>query len=221
LSICLKIKYGLLFIFSRPFLHLFCGIAYIVIFLNTYFDMALKSTIYKIDLNIADMDRQYYAQHNLTLAKHPSETDERVMVRLIAFTLFANESLTFGKGLSDDEEPDLWQKDLTGAIQLWIDVGLPTEKDIRKACGKSAQVAVVLYGGRIADMWWQQNSKGLLKLNNLSVINLPETANLAQLAAKSINISCTVQDSEVLLSHDSGSFNITPMILKCEPKRTI
>ena len=176
--------------------------------------MALKSTIYKIDLNIADMDRQYYAQHNLTLAKHPSETDVRVMVRLIAFTLFANESLIFGKGLSDDEEPDLWQKDLTGAIQLWIDVGLPTEKDIRKACGKSAQVAVVLYGGRIADMWWESNSKGLLKLNNLTVINLPETQELAKLAGKSINISCTIQDSEILVSNDVGSFTITPVILK-------
>ena len=176
--------------------------------------MALKSTIYKIDLNIADMDRQYYAQHSLTLAKHPSETDERVMVRLIGFALYANEALIFGKGLSDDEEPDLWQKDLTGAIQLWMDVGLPTEKEIRKACGRSRQVVVVLYGGRIADMWWDQNSKGLLKLNNLTVINLPETANLVQLAAKSINISCTVQDSEILVSHDSGSFNITPMILK-------
>jgi uncharacterized protein YaeQ len=176
--------------------------------------MALKSTIYKIDLSIADMDRQYYAQHNLTVAKHPSETDERVMVRLIAFTLYANERLTFGKGLSDDEEPDLWQKDLTGAIQLWIEVGLPTEKDIRKACGKSAQVAVLVYGGRIADMWWQQNSKGLLKLNNLTVITLPETANLAQLAAKSINISCTIQDSQILVSHDGGSFEMTPVILK-------
>ena len=176
--------------------------------------MALKSTIYKIDLSIADMDRQYYAQHSLTLAKHPSETDERVMVRLIGFALYANEALIFGKGLSDDEEPDLWQKDLTGTIQLWIDVGLPTEKDIRKACGKSAQVAVVLHGGRIADMWWQQNSKGLLKLNNLTVINLPETASLAQLAAKSINISCTIQDSEILVSNDAGSFTITPVVLK-------
>ncbi|HSI25322.1 MAG TPA: YaeQ family protein [Methylotenera sp.] len=176
--------------------------------------MALKSTIYKIDLSIADMDRQYYGQHNLTVAKHPSETDERVMVRLIAFTLYANESLQFGKGLSDDEEPDLWQKDLTGAIQLWIEVGLPTEKDIRKACGKSAQVAVVLYGGRVAEMWWAANSKGLLKLNNLTVINLPETASLAQLAAKSINISCTIQDSQILISHDDGSFDITPVILK-------
>ncbi len=176
--------------------------------------MALKSTIYKIDLNIADMDRQYYGQHNLTVAKHPSETDERVMVRLIAFTLYANESLVFGKGLSDDEEPDLWQKDLTGAIQLWIDVGLPTEKDIRKACGKSAQVVVVLYGGRVAEMWWAANSKGLLKLNNLTVINLPETQTLAKLAERGLNISCTVQDSEILVSHDSGSFTITPVVLK-------
>ena len=176
--------------------------------------MALKSTIYKIDLNIADMDRQYYAQHSLTLAKHPSETDERVMVRLIGFALYANEALIFGKGLSDDEEPDLWQKDLTGAIQLWMDVGLPTEKDIRKACGRSRQVVVVLYGGRIAAMWWESNSKGLLKLNNLTVINLPETQALASLAAKSINIGCTIQDGEILVSNDAGSFTITPVMLK-------
>jgi uncharacterized protein YaeQ len=176
--------------------------------------MALKSTIYKIDLNIADMDRQYYAQHNLTLAKHPSETDERVMVRLIAFVLYANEVLIFGKGLSDDDEPDLWQKDLTGAIELWVDVGLPTERDIRKAAGRAKQVAVVLYGGRVADMWWDQNSKGLLKLNNLTVINLPETQALAGIAERSMNISCTVQDGQILLSHDAGSVEITPILLK-------
>lgn len=176
--------------------------------------MALKSTIYKIDLNIADMDRQYYAQHSLTLAKHPSETDERLMVRVIGFALYANEILTFGKGLSDEEEPDLWQKDLTGAIQLWMDVGLPAEKEIRKAAGRARQVVVILYGGKVADMWWDQNSKALLKLNNLTVINLPETSSLAQLAAKSIHISCNVQDSDILVSHDKGSFTITPAILK-------
>lgn len=176
--------------------------------------MALKSTIYKIDLNIADMDRQYYAQHNLTIAKHPSETDERVMVRLIGFAMYASEALIFGKGLSDGEEPDLWQKDLTGAIELWMDVGLPTEKDIRKACGRSKKVIIVLYGGRIADMWWHTNSKGLLKLNNLTVINMPETQALAGLAGKGINLSCTIQDGEILVSHDTGSFEITPIILK-------
>jgi len=176
--------------------------------------MALKSTIYKIDLNIADMDRQYYAQHTLTIAKHPSETDERVMVRLIGFALYANESLIFGKGLSDDEEPDLWQKDLTGAIQLWMDVGLPTEKEIRKAAGRASQVVVVLYGGRAADMWWSQNSKALLKTNNLTIINLPDTKELATIASRNLNMSCTIQDGQILVSHDGGSFDITPITLK-------
>ncbi len=176
--------------------------------------MALKSTIYKIDLQISDMDRSYYAQHSLTLAKHPSETDERLMVRLIGFTLYANEMLSFGKGLSDEDEPDLWQKDLTGAIQLWMDVGLPTEKDIRKACGKSAQVAIVLYGGRVADMWWDQNSKALLKLDNLTVINLPDTQELAKTASRNLNISCTIQDGQILVSTDDGSFELLPIVLK-------
>lgn len=176
--------------------------------------MALKSTIYKIDLNIADMDRQYYTQHTLTLAKHPSETDERVMVRLIGFALYANESLLFGKGLSDDEEPDLWQKDLTGAIQLWMDVGLPAEKEVRKAAGRARQVVVMLYGGRIADMWWEQNGKALLKINNLTVINLKDTQALTDIASRSLNMSCTIQDGEILVSHEGGSFSLTPAILK-------
>jgi uncharacterized protein YaeQ len=176
--------------------------------------MAIKSTIYKIDLQIADMDRNYYAQHNLTLAKHPSETDERLMVRLLAFALYAHEYLVFGKGLSDEEEPDLWQKDLTGAIQLWIDVGLPTERDIRKACGRSKQVLVVLYGGRIADMWWAQNSKALLKNSNLTILNLVNTDELTGIASRSLNISCTIQDRQILVSHNSGSFDITPVMLK-------
>ena len=176
--------------------------------------MALKSTIYKIDLNISDMDRQYYAQHSLTLARHPSETDERLMVRVIAFALYANEMLSFGKGLSDEDEPDLWQKDLTGAIELWIDVGLPTEKEIRKAAGRAKQVAVVLYGGRVADMWWEQNSKGLLKLNNLTVINLPTTQALTEIADRGLSISCTIQDEQILVGHDDGSLELSPAFLK-------
>ncbi|HEY3300624.1 MAG TPA: YaeQ family protein [Methylophilaceae bacterium] len=175
--------------------------------------MALKSTIYKAELNVADMDRHYYQQHSLTLARHPSETEERLMVRLIAFTLFASETLAFGKGLSDDEEPDLWQKDLTGAIELWVEVGLPDERIIRKACGRASKVAVVIYGGRAADMWWSQNSKALLKLNNLTVINLPETDSLTKACSRNMEISCTTQDSQILVSYDQDSFDIVPITL--------
>ncbi len=175
--------------------------------------MALKSTIHKVDLQLADMDRHYYQQHVLTLAKHPSETDERMMVRLLAFAIYADEALVFGKGLSDDEEPDLWLKDLTGAIQLWIDVGLPDERLIRKACGRSRQVVIVIYGGRIADMWWEQNAKALQKQRNLTVINLPETQMLAALAERGMQISCNVQDGQLFISTDTTALEITPILL--------
>ncbi len=176
--------------------------------------MALKSTIYKIEVNIADMDRHYYQAHSLTLAKHPSETEERLMVRLLAFVLFADEALQFGKGLSDDDEPDLWQKDLTGAITRWIGVGLPDEREIRKACGRADHVVQVLYGGRTADMWWEQHQKALLKQDNVTVINLPETTELAAAATRGLTISFTLQDRHVLVSHEGGSFELSPVWLK-------
>ena len=176
--------------------------------------MALKSTVYKIDVNIADMDRHYYHQHHLTLAKHPSETDERLMVRLLAFVLFADDALQFGKGLSEDDEPDLWQKDLTGAIERWICVGLPDEREIRKACGRAQHVVQVLYGGRTAETWWFHNHKAVLKLDNVTVIDLPDTATLANAAARGLSISFTLQDRQLLVSYEGGSFEINPVWLK-------
>src|SRR5471032_971236 len=102
--------------------------------------MALKSTIYKANLQVADMDRHYYADHALTIACHPSETPERMMVRVLAYALNAHERLGFGKGLSDVEDPDLSLKDLTGRVQLWIEVGLPDDKTVLKACGRADAV---------------------------------------------------------------------------------
>jgi len=175
--------------------------------------MALKSTIHKVDLQIADMDRNYYQQHSLTIARHPSETEERMMVRLIAFAMYADEALLFGKGLSDEEEPDLWLKDLTGAIQLWVDVGLPDEREIRKACGRAKQVVLVIYGGRTADMWWAQNSKQLQKQSNLTVINLPDSTTMTAMAERSMQISCNVQDGQVFVSSENSAIELTPVLL--------
>ena len=117
--------------------------------------MALKATIFKASLQVSDMDRNYYGEHQLTLARHPSETDERMMMRVLAFALNAHEHLAFGKGLSDTDEPDLWQKDLTGQIVHWIDVGLPDERRLIRATGKAERVTVYAYG-RGADLWWRQ-----------------------------------------------------------------
>ena len=107
----------------------------------------LKSTIFKAGLSIADVDRGYYRDHALTIAQHPSETEERMMVRLLAFALHADETLEFGRGLSTDGEPSLLRRDLTGAIEQWIDVGLPEEREVRKACGRAREVHVLAYGG--------------------------------------------------------------------------
>jgi uncharacterized protein YaeQ len=176
--------------------------------------MALKSTIYKVDLQIANMDRNYYQQHSLTLAKHPSETDERMMVRLLAFALYADEFLSFGNGLSTDDEADLWLKDMTGAIELWIDVGLPDERNIRKACGRAKQVVVLVYG-RTADMWWAQNRDKLERQHNLTVISLSaeSTQAMAALATRGMQLSCTVQDDQILLAGDTAALEITPALL--------
>lgn len=178
--------------------------------------MAIKATIFKAELQIADMERNYYADHALTLARHPSETDERMMVRLLAFALHAHEHLAFGKGLSADDEPALWQKDLTGAIELWIDVGLPDEKLIRKACGRATQVIVYAYGGRTADMWVAQNGSQFERLKNLTVISLhvESTRALAKLAQRTMNLQCTIQDGQVWLSDGNESVQVEREMLK-------
>ena len=148
------------------------------------------------------MDRNHYGSHSLTLARHPSETDERMMVRLLAFALNASDALAFGNGLSADDEPDLWQKDLTGSIELWVDVGLPDEKLIRKACGRANRVIVYTYGGRAAEIWWGQSRPKLEKAANLVVMNIPQesTRALAELAQRSMQLQCIIQDGTVLFS---------------------
>lgn len=176
--------------------------------------MALKSTIFKIELQIADMDRHHYQTHALTLARHPSETDERMMVRVIAFLLHADERLEFGKGLSTDDEPDLWRKDLTGAVAQWIEVGLPDEKRIRRACGRADEVVVVTYGGRTAGLWWEQNRAALAKQARLAVIDLPAEATqaLAACVERTLQISATVQDGEIWLVAGGETIHLVPEI---------
>ena len=176
--------------------------------------MALKATIYKAELQIADMDRNYYADHNLTLARHPSETDERMMVRLFAFVLYAREGLGFAKGLGVDDEPDLWQKDLTGVIDLWIDVGLPDEKWLRKACGRAGQVVLINYGIRTTEIWWEQNKNKLARLDNLTVLRISgeSSQELARLANRTMRLQCTVQDGQVWITNGQDTVHIEPEI---------
>lgn len=174
--------------------------------------MAQNSTIYKIELSVSDMDRHYYETHKLTVAKHPSETDERLMVRLVAFALNAHEHLEMTKGLSTDDEPDIWQKSLSDEIDVWVALGLPSEKVLRQSCNKAAQVIVYPYGGRPAEIWWDKVKNSTTRFDNLHVVNLSEadTLALAKLASRAMKLQVNIQDGEVLVSVAESVVYLTP-----------
>lgn len=181
--------------------------------------MALKATIFKASLQVSDMDRNYYGEHQLTLARHPSETDERMMMRVLAFALNAHEQLEFGKGLSDVDEPHLCQKDLTGQIVHWIDVGLPEEKRLVRASGKAGRVTVYAYG-RGVDVWWKAGAERLGRVKNLAVWRVPDEASdlLEKLAARSMQLQCTVQEGQVWFSSPTET-NLFSLV--CQQPRSL
>jgi uncharacterized protein YaeQ len=172
--------------------------------------MALKSTIFKVTLAVADVGRGYYRDHELTIARHPSETDERMMVRVLAFALHADDALAFGRGLSVDDEPDLWRRDLTGTVLHWIDVGLPDERDVRRACGRAGAVDVLAYGGRAVELWWQDAQARLTRQERLAVteIPLPSTRALAGMVDRFMPLQVTIQDDHVLVTDGTASVGV-------------
>lgn len=178
--------------------------------------MALKSTIFKAELQISDMDRHYYQSHSLTIAQHPSETNERMMIRILAFALYAHEHLQFTKGLSADDEPDIWQKNLRDEIDLWIDLGQPEEKRLRKACSRAQQVVLFTYGGSSADIWWKKNSDKLTRFSNLTVIYInPQAAEaLQQLVERTMQLQCTIDNQHIWLSMGDKSVEVNPIFWK-------
>ncbi len=182
--------------------------------------MALKSTIFRADLAVSNIDRHVYGNFSLTIARHPSETDERMMVRVLAFALNAvdadDERLEFGKGISSDEEPALWRRDLTGAVEDWIEVGLPEERLIRRACGKAAKVVLYTYGGRAVDVWWSANQSLFAKQDKLSVLDVPQEASraLAALADKKMTLTATIQDGQLYLANEKDAVAIVLRVLK-------
>ena len=181
--------------------------------------MALKATIFKAQLQVADMDRQHYADHAVTLARHPSETDERMMVRLLAYALNvpvdgANGTLDIAKGLWDPDEPELWHKDLTGQIVHWIDVGQPDERRLMKASGRAERVTVLGYSASVP-IWWSSIATKITRARNIAVwqIAASESQALAELAERSMQLQVTVQDGTVWISNGMRSVEITPVRL--------
>jgi uncharacterized protein YaeQ len=180
--------------------------------------MALKSTIYKAQLAIADIDHGYYTDHALTLARHPSETDERMMIRVLALALNAHllqdlcngdGTLAFGAGLSDPDDPDLSLKDYTGQIRLWVEVGQPEDKPLSKACQKADLVRVYPFH-HAAEVWWKGMGDKVQRLDKLEVWRVPSESSqaLARMAERSMKLQATVQDGAVTFSGDKDSVHL-------------
>lgn len=176
--------------------------------------MSPKATVVKVELQVSDLDRHYYASHALTLAQHPSETDLRLLVRVIAFALHADERLEFGRGLSDEDEPALWRRDYTDAVEQWIELGQPDESRLRKAAGRSAEVIVVGYGGNASDMWWTRNASALARLSNLTVIDLDpaELEAALPLLVRGARLTAMIQDGELQLMDAERSVALRPNV---------
>ncbi|HEY0333679.1 MAG TPA: YaeQ family protein [Stenotrophomonas sp.] len=174
--------------------------------------MALTATVRKAELQISDLDRGYYASHNLTLAQHPSETDERLMLRLLAFALFADERLAFGRGLSSDDEPDLWRRDYSGDVEQWIELGQPDESRVRKACGRAREVIVLGYGGQAAETWRKKNAAALARHRQLRLVEVDPAASaaLAELIGRGMRFDVLIQDGEVQFLGTDTAVTIVP-----------
>ncbi len=183
--------------------------------------MALKSTIFKANLQIADIDHGYYADHALTLARHPSETDERMMVRLAALALNAYQlqsvcngdgTLAFGAGLSDPDDPDVSLTDFTGLKRLWIEVGQPEDKPISKACNKADAVLLYCFA-HSAEIWWKGIETKLTRLDRLQVWRIPAERSqaLAKLAQRSMQLQATIQEGALMLGDGVHSVDIEPV----------
>jgi uncharacterized protein YaeQ len=174
--------------------------------------MAAKATILKAELQVTDLDRHYYASHALTLAQHPSETDARLLVRLLAFALHADERLEFGRGLSDEDEPALWRRDYTGAIEQWIELGQPEETRLRKASARTQQLVVVGYGGQAADAWWKRNASALGRLKNLSVLEFDDADvdEARALLGRGMRVTVMIQDGELQLMDADRNITLRP-----------
>lgn len=172
--------------------------------------MALKATIYKAVVNVADMDRNRFLDANLTLARHPSETQERMMLRLLAWIVCADERLQFTRGLSADDEPELWLRNDHLGIDMWIELGLPDERRIKKACSQAEQVVLFTYNSRAAQPWWQQLRSKLAGFANLTIWYVDDEllAQLSAFAARTMALQATIQDGAIWLSDAAHNLEI-------------
>lgn len=178
--------------------------------------MALKATIFKASINVSDMDRQVYGDFDLTVARHPSETDERMMLRLLVFALHAGDRLELGRGISTTDEPDLWQRSLSGEVECWIDLGNPDPARIGRACGRAREVIVYAYGERGTRVWWRKQAAALGRFGNLRayLVGDDHVRQLSAMAGRAMRLQCTIESGEAWFSDGERDILLRPESLK-------
>lgn len=187
--------------------------------------MAIKATIHKVEVQLSDIDRGVYGDHSVTIARHPSETDERMLIRLLAFALNVpadsdHGPLEFAKDMWDPDEPSLWQKDYTGGIVHWIEVGQPDEKRLLRATARVERVSVYSFSAS-TPIWWKGIEPKLTRARNLSIWQIPpeQSEALAVLAQRTMTLQVTVQDGGIWIGDGTHSIEITPLRLYGPPAR--
>ncbi len=175
--------------------------------------MALKSSVFRLTLQLADLNRQLYRDFPLTLARHPSETDARMMLRVLAFALHADDRLAFGRGISTDDEPDLWQRALDGTIETWIELGTPDPVRLRKACGRANRVLLYAYGDRAVPVWLKKHEAALARLDRLEILQVldADMQALAGIFEPGMTLQCTIAEDTVMLT---DGYQLTPIRLQ-------
>jgi uncharacterized protein YaeQ len=178
--------------------------------------VALKATIFKANLSVANMNIHHYCDYNLTMARHPSENSQRMMYRLVAYALLSQENPEFTKGLSTDSEPELWCHNYGGEIEHWVELGQPDEKRIRQACGKAKKVSIFTYQENTADSWLQSIESKIWRFEHLNITHLSKLDGdqFEDLVERSMNLSCNIQDNEAWISSEKANVGVSIRIAK-------
>lgn len=170
--------------------------------------MAIKPTIYKFRISLSDLNRDYYDTLNLTIAQHPSENIERMMVRVLAYCINAQEFLSFTKGLSMAEDPDIWARTLDDQIALWIDIGEPAPERVKKASHRAASVKVYSFNTK-SDVWWNQDEAKFRQLNaDYYRFDWSDILELARLAERTMDFSVTITGDSAYIATNLGECEI-------------
>lgn len=165
-------------------------------------NMAMNSTIYRVAYSINQMDKSYFETFDLRVARHPSENEDRMMARLVAFGLWAEEGLTFTKGLCSDKEPEIWSHNYDGSIRCWIELGEPDVKRLTRACKHAEHVHVLVYGENSVDGWWTKVKPLLHRFKNLEIVRLDPACLevLERQCTRRMDLSLFVSDGDATLN---------------------